>query len=197
MPLDLNDKAVITPSRGFIFTAPVGTEAPTPAEISAFNPDEEATYFSGWDVIGHTARDELPQFGFDGGDTEARGTWQNANLREVVTEVAADYVTFNVHNFDQIGLGYYYGVEDPGTTPGRFDVQDAPTKGLERALLIVIMDGDVNIAFYAPKVSIRREDAIELDVENLAYLPLRATILKLTGSPLMSWISEDTGVNIS
>lgn len=187
----LNDNAVFTASRGYIFTAPINTAAPTPTEVAAFNP---TTGFVGWDNIGHTSDDELPEFGFDGGDTETRGSWQNSALKEVVTEAISDFVTFNAHQFDEETLKLYYGVTNPGSTAGKFDINETG-KTTEKALLIVVVDGDVAVAFHAGRTSIRRNDAISMDTDSFAFLPLRATILKGTG-PLMSWISEDTGVNV-
>lgn len=189
-----NDVAVITPARGYIYTAPVGTARPTPAIIDAFNP---TTGVAGWVSIGHTARDELPVFGFDGGDTEVKGTWQNASFREVVTEVASDFVTFNAHQFDEQVLGLYYSVANGGSTDGVFEVQSAPTTPIEKAILIVIIDGTTIIALWASKVSIRREDAMELSIDEFAFMPLRATFLKNLTDPLFAWISTDTGVNLS
>lgn len=192
----LNNAAVVLPARGYIFVAPVGTAEPTPAAIDSFSPDTGT--IAGWNSVGHTSRDELPNFGFDGGDTEVKGTWQNASLREVVTEVPADYVTFNAHQFDGTVLSLYYSQPaGGGPTPGRFAVTNAPTVPVERAILIIISDGSTNIAMYAPKVSIRREEGIELSVDEFAVMPLRATFLKNNTDPLYVWISLDTGVNTS
>lgn len=190
----LNDNAVITPARGYIYVAPVDTASPSPAAIETFDPD---TGISPWVQIGHTSRDDLPVFGFDGGDTEVRGTWQNASLRSVTTEVAQDYVTFNALQLDEQVLGYYYGVTNPGSTVGKFDVPDASTSGIDTALLIVIVDGDATVGFHASKVSIGREDAIELAVDEFAAVPLRASILKSGSNPIFSWLSYDTGVNLT
>jgi hypothetical protein len=188
-----NDDAVFTASRGFIFTAPINTAAPTPADIDAFDPESPA--LTGFTDIGHTSDDDLPEFGFDGGDTEVRGSWQNQALREVVTEALADYMTFNLLQFDKEGLSLYYGVTDPGATDGVFEVGSNNNPPIERALVVVIVDGNTKIAFHAGRTGIRREDAIQLDPEGFAALPLRATFLKGTG-PLFSWISNDTEVNV-
>lgn len=190
----INPNAVILPAKGYIYVATVGQAAPSPAAVDAFDPN---TGIVGWDNIGHTARDELPVFGFDGGDTEVLGTWQNASFREVVTEVATDYVTFNAHQFDEQTLGLYYGVTSPGTTDGVFEVDEVSVTPIEKALIIIITDGATNIALHASRVSIRREDSIELAVDEFAFMPLRATFLKNGTDPIMSWISLDTGVNVS
>lgn len=188
----LQTSSIYTAAVGHIFTAPVGTAAPTPAAVDGFVPS--AGLGSPWENIGHTARDELPVFGFEGGETETRGTWQAAVVKTVVTEPPADFVTFNVHQFDESNLEYYYGAENLSSTAG---VYEAPVTGIggatQRALCIVIVDGDTSLAFHAPKVEIRREDSIELAIDEFAFMPLRATIVANDGSEvLFSWISSDT-----
>lgn len=180
------DDAVLTPGTGFIFTAAVGTARPDTSLIESYVAMED-DHFPGYTALGHTSRDDLPQFGFDGGDTETQGTWSNATFREVVTEARADYVTFNALQFDASVLGYYYGTAD-GATDGIFEVQNSPTGTIERALLIVIIDGPRRVAFHAPRVSIRAEDAVELEIDAFTAFPLRATFLKQSGSPLFSWV---------
>ena len=88
----MNDVAVVTASRGFIFTAASGTTAPTPAVIDAYTP---GATLANWTSVGHTSVEDLPEFGFDGGDTETRGTWANKALRSVETEAIVDFVTFS------------------------------------------------------------------------------------------------------
>jgi hypothetical protein len=190
----LNDNAVVLPAVGYIYVAPVDTASPTPAQIESFNP---TTGISPWVQIGHTSRDDLPVFGFDGGDSETKGSWQNASLRRVITEVAQDFVTFNALQLDEAVLSYYYGVSDPGSTVGKFDVANAATSGIQTALLIVIVDGSATIGFHASKVSILRDDSIELAIDEFVAVPLRASILKSGSNPLFSWLSYDTGVNLT
>ena len=187
----MNDNAVITAARGWIYTAPVGTASPSVADVADFDP---AVGFAGWETIGHTSLDELPEFGFDGGETETRGTWQNATFRQVITEVASDYVTMNVHQFDENVLGLYYGTSNGGAEAGRFSVQNAPTATVDRALFIVIVDGDIKVGFWATKAAFGREDAISLDTDSFAFFPLRATFLKYETSPMYDWIGPEIGV---
>jgi hypothetical protein len=184
----LNSNAVLTAAVGYIYTAPVGTAQPTLTQIQNFDP---AVGITGWDNIGHTSRDELPVFGYEGGETETRGSWQAAVLKEVVTEPASDYVTFNLLQFDESALGLYYGSDNANTTAGVFSVGGTATSGVtEKALLIVIVDGTHKIAFHAEKTSVRREDSIELAVDEFAYMPLRATLVLNDGAQyLFSWIN--------
>lgn len=185
----LNDNAVLTAAKGYIFTAPVDTANPTAADVAAFDPTVGFTTPTGWENIGHTSRDDLPEFGFDGGDSEAKGTWQNDALKTVVTDPPVDHVTINLAQWDENSLSLYYGSSDTGTSAdGEFAITDT-TKSTLKALLIVIVDGDNKIAFYAPKVEIRRSDSISLAVDDFGMLPIQATIVKSsTSDSLLKWI---------
>lgn len=188
----LVDEAVYTAARGYIFTGPVGTSAPNVDDIQGFDPQLEGSdgNFADWENIGHTARDELPVFAYEGGETETRGTWQSATLKTVETEPASDYVTFNVHQFDSATLALYYGSESIDSTEGVYASSGTSSSGTQRALLIVIIDGDYKIGFHAPKVAIKREDSIELAVDEFAYMPLRATLLNDSATPhKFAWIN--------
>ena len=145
---------------------------------------------TGWRSVGHTSRDDLPEFGFDGGDTEVKGTWQNESLREVVTDPVADYLTLMLHQFDTDSFELYYGA-NASTTPGVFGVSNGSPAPVEKALLIIIVDGDNKIGFYSPKASLRRDDSISLTADEFATLPVRATFLKHLNDSKFSWIAED------
>lgn len=145
---------------------------------------------NGWTSVGHTSREDLPEFGFDGGDTEVRGTWQNESLREVVTEPIADYLTMFLQQFDIQSFELYYG-KDAAKQTGVFGVAGGTPTPVEKALLIIIVDGDVKIGFYAPKASIRRDDSVQLSVDEFASLPVRATFLKFGSANKFEWVNED------
>lgn len=149
-----------------------------------------AVVTSSWKNIGHTSRDDLPEFGFDGGDTEVKGTWQNESLREVVTDPVADYLTLMLHQFDTESFELYYGA-NASTTPGVFGVANGSPAPIEKALLIIIVDGDSKIGFYSPKASLRRDDSISLSADEFASLPVRATFLKHLSTSKFDWIAQD------
>ena len=186
------DNAVLTPGTGFIFTAAPGTARPSAALVASYTPMDD-DHFPGYTSIGHTSRDDLPVFGFDGGDTEVQGTWSNASFREVVTNAPADFVTFNALQFDETVLSYYYGVTDAVADDGIIEVTDSPTSTINRALLVVIVDGPRRVAFHAASTSLRREDSIQLSTDAFAAFPLRATFLKLAGNPIYSWFGVSNG----
>jgi hypothetical protein len=282
----LNDAAVITAGQGYIYRAAPGTAAPTPAELSALDPelfgaqkhvvkvagsptsftlligdDETATvaldpaappatvqaaietivgagnvkvtgvspsdasgvtvYFggalqgtmvdvaegtyvggttpettitttapNGWRNLGHTSRDDMPEFGFDGGDTEVKGTWQKKRLREVATgDPLADSLTVHLEQWDRDSLELYYG-EDAANTAGIFGVS-GDFNPIECAFLVIVIDGAAKIGFYAAKASVKRDDSINMPVDEFSSLPVKATFLDLPGHRLYDWISED------
>lgn len=162
-------------------------------EVTLTATGAEATVLSapnGWSTLGHTSRDELPEFGFDGGDTEVRGTWQNENLREVVTKPIADYLTLMLQQFDTDAFELYYG-KDASKAAGVFGVASGTATPIEKALLIIIVDGDTKIGFYSPKASVRRDESISLATDEFASLPVRATFLKHGSANKFEWISEE------
>lgn len=279
--MSLNDNAVLTAAVGWVYSAPVGTARPTPAQITTFDPGTFApaansksltitgtagTYTvsvggvasaaiaydananaikaaiegiaavgagkvtvtgtgpfiiapdasvtgtltatgtgltggaatltnvaatgTGWTNIGHTSRGDLPEFGFEGGDTEVKGTWQNESLREVVTDPVADYLTLMLHQFDTQAFELYYGT-DASVEAGVFGVANGNPAPVEKALLIVIVDGSRKVAFYSPKASLRRDDSISLAVDEFATLPIRATFLKHSNANKFEWVAEN------
>lgn len=140
----------------------------------------------GWEPIGHTGQDDLPEFGYDGGDTETKGSWQKKTLKEIVSEAPVDYVTVKALQFDSKTMELYYG-KNASKTPGVFAIDDAGQSGVERAVMIVVVDGSFKIAFTAAKASIRRDESISLSTEDFSVLPLRATFVKHPGRHLFEW----------
>lgn len=187
----LNDEAVLTAAVGYVYTAAVGTAAPTPAALKGLTLTNPAGWAaSGWTLIGHTSRNDMPEFGFDGGDSEVKGTWQKKKLREVTTEDPVDFLTIFLQQFDEAALELYYG-ENASVTEGVFGVSGGTAEISEKALLVVIEDGDFRLGFHALKASVRRDDSIQLPVDDFASLPVKATFLQHNSELLFSWINED------
>ena len=142
-----------------------------------------------WVQVGHTSRGDLPELGQDGAKTELRGSWQNEALREVQTEAGADFMSLWLLQIDNQAFELYYGA-NASKTSGVFGVAGGAQKPLEKALLVVIVDGDRKVAFYSPKASFKRDDSIELAVDDFAALPIRATFLSYGSAPKMEWVAE-------
>jgi len=146
---------------------------------------------SGWKSVGHTSRGTLPEFGFDGDTTEVRGSWQKKKLREIQTDDPIDYLSVVLHQFDEDALSLYYG-PNASSTPGVFGVSSSSQNAnSEQAGLVIIQDGDVRLGFHFHKAAVKRDDAIELPIDDLAALPLKFTFLDYGSELLFSWINED------
>ena len=187
----LNDNAVLTAAVGYVYTAAVGTAAPSASSLKTINLESPSTWTpTTWSVLGHTSRNDMPEFGYDGGDSEVKGTWQRKKLREVTTEEPVDYLTLFLSQFDESALELYYG-DNAVSTKGQFAVSGSGNTVLEKALLVVIEDGTFRLGFHAHKASIKRDDAIQLPIDDLASLPVRATFLQHNTNPLFTWINDD------
>lgn len=185
-----NDEAVLTAAVGYVYTAPVGTAAPTPAQLKGINLANPASWtVTGWQSVGHTSRGTLPEFGFEGGDSEMKGSWQKKKLREIQSEDPVDYLTVVLHQFDEDALSLYYG-DNGSSDAGVFGVRSGVSPA-EKAVFVVIEDGDLRLGFHSHKTSVKRDDAIELPIDDLAALPVRFTFLDFEDELLFSWINED------
>ncbi len=144
---------------------------------------------NGWVMTGHTSRDDLPEFGKEGGDTEVKGTWQNKALRETLSgDPRVDFVTVKLEQFDKNNLELYYG-PDPDNEEGVFGV-DGDFTPVEKALLIVIFDGTASIGFFATKASIRGDDSVEMETDGFMGFPVKMTFLKMGSRKIFEWISD-------
>lgn len=180
----LNDNAVVIPGTGRVYFAPPGTERPTDIDEPGYP----------WEDIGHTSSDNNFKITKDGGDSNILGTWQNPALRERRDPVTFA-LTFNLLQISNEVLSLYFGGGDV-TEAGVFGVNTTPS-AQERALFVVVVDGDVSVPLYAPKVSVASDDDVEADVEKFLEFPVRATILGVTGSNLMEWLGDDLGLRSS
>ncbi|ACE79951.1 major tail protein [Mycobacterium phage Pukovnik] len=185
-----NDDAVLTAAVGYVYVAEPGTAAPTPANLKTINLAKPETWTgaTGWRSVGHTSRGTLPEFGFEGGESEVKGSWQKKKLREITPEDPIDYLTVVLHQFDEDSLGLYYG-PNASSTPGIFGVKTGQVN--EKAVLVVIEDGDLRLGHRAAKSSVKRDDAIELPIDDLAALPVRFTYLDHEDELPFEWINED------
>jgi len=177
----LLDSAVLIPGTGQIWVAPAETAMPASLTAPA----------SPWDNIGHTSREDGLTITRDGGDSETIGTWQNPTLRER-RDPTTFAITAFLHQVTNDVLEMYFGPGDVDTAD-QFGVTSS-TATIERALYIRIIDGTNEAGLYVPKVSISSEDDVEVDVEGFLAFPIRATVLQVTGSNLMTWLGPELGL---
>lgn len=176
----LNDAAVFVPGTGFMYIAP--PETVQPASLTAPT--------SPWENLGHTSRDDGLTITRDGGDSNILGTWQNTQLRDR-RDPTTLAITAHLHQVDNNVLALYFGGGD-ATVSGEFGVVDASAT-VDKALYVRIVDGANEVGLYVPRVSIGADDDIEVDVENFLAFPVRATVLQVTGSNLMTFLGADLG----
>ena len=144
-----------------------------------------------WKPVGHTSRGTLPEFGFDGDTTEVRGSWQKKKLREIQTDDPIDYVSVVLHQMDEDSLSLYYG-PNASPTAGVFGVSSTSQNvNTEVAGLVIVVDGTQRLGFHFSKAAVKRDDAIELPIDDLAALPVKFTFLDYNNELLFSWINED------
>jgi hypothetical protein len=173
----LTDDAVFIPGTGFIYLAPAETAEPASLTSPA----------SPWENLGHTSRDDGLTITRDGGDSEVLGSWQNDSLRERVDPTTLAVTLFALQ-VDNTVLGMYFPGGDT-SVPGRYGVTSASGTA-EKAMYIRIVDGANEVGLYIPKVSVRSDDDVEVDVEGFLAFPLRATVLQVSGSNLMDFIGD-------
>lgn len=186
-----NDDAVLTAAVGYVYTATVGTAAPTPAQIKTLNLADTSTWGVGltaWKTVGHTSRGTLPEFGFEGGNSEVKGSWQKKKLREINSEDPIDFLTVVLHQFDEDSLALYYG-PNASTEEGVFGVDTSQIN--EKAGLVIIEDGDLRLGHHFFKSSVKRDDSIELPIDDLASMPVRFTYLDYLDKLPFYWLNED------
>ena len=149
------------------------------------------TAASGWKSVGHTSRGTLPEFGFEGDSTEIRGSWQKKKLREIQKDDPIDYLSVILHQFDKDALSLYYG-PNASSTSGVFGVSSSSQNtNAEAAGLVIIQDGAMRLGFHFSKAAVKRDDKIELPIDDLAALPIKFTFLDYGTELLFSWINED------
>ena len=88
----LNKSALVVASRGTYFLADADAEMP-PGGINAFAQHflSGAPLPNGWEVIGHTSRENMYSPEFDGGETEAKGSWEDENARTLTSPESLSY----------------------------------------------------------------------------------------------------------
>lgn len=174
------DSQVFIPGAGHLYVAPVGTEPPEDLT------DPE----SPWDDLGHSSIEDGVTIGREGGDSEVLGTWQNPSLRER-RDPTSWFLTMMLHQFSNNTLSFFFGGGDASVL-GQFGVPLIPV-AQERSLFMRIVDGNNEAPLYCPRVSLLADDDVELDVEKFVAFPIRATILGVTGSNLMTFFGSDLG----
>lgn len=176
----LTDGDVVLPGRGYLFYHPTpGSPSPFTAATVGAADLEAATVATGWLNFGHTSAENSVSMSRDAEEGEMKGTWQKASLRKTPPKVTWGFgipsVQMSNHIFDM-----YFGVGDKSeedvfhVLPGSVSV--------EGAFCLVLVDGNVRVPIYVPKVSYEGDDAPEFETENFVEFNIKATVLDHTGA---------------
>ena len=167
MPLD--DNAPIVAGGGYIFVAEPDT--PKPRRITdPLNPGPE------WTNIGHTSREDLPEFGRDGDDPETMGSWQNAKLRQTTPDITYS-VTFQALQASADVYRFYFGADESHVQPdGSVRIPTTPVPQI-KALLVILVDGRKFVPLWHPRASLLGSDAVEMATDDFVIFPITATFL--------------------
>jgi len=174
----LNGSLTFVPGQGHYYLAPVDT--PFPEDPSAPT--------TPWEEVGHTTRDTPLQVSREGGEPEVLGSWQDPALR-TRQDPPTFTLAFGLIQYDETTLPLYYGSNsevDPET--GYVNIPKVPSP-TESALFVRVVDGNREHYRHYPRVSILAADSEEFDVEQLASMPVAATILGTSGSDFAGTLS--------
>lgn len=177
------DDAVFIPGRGAVLIANAGTAPPELSAIQTWIGAGAKGVLGEFHPLGHTSEDELPSIEADVEGGEKKGSWENPSLRTTATKVT-ETITVTPIQWSEEPMKHRFG---PGTvnSKGYFEVPDVYT-ATEVAMLAIIMDGNDFLVFHFAKVASAPEGGIELDPESFAGMPVKYTILTMTGQKKMS-----------
>lgn len=169
----LNDNSTLVVKTGRFYIAPVGTASPT----NLLAPDTP------WEEIGHTSVEDILSWATEGGETTTLASLQSPSLRSTSSARTESFTT-TLLQWDEATLPFYFG-DNMELIPGSgilMGVNSNPTP-VEKALLIVLRDGQNAFPIYAPSVSIARADDLSIDsTEDLAGLPIQISLKNYQGN---------------
>ncbi|MDT0267978.1 hypothetical protein RM844_16990 [Streptomyces sp. DSM 44915] len=178
--MSLDDNAPIVAGGGYIYFADEDT--PKPRVTDPLNPGRA------WTNIGHTSREDLPEFGRDGDDPETMGSWQNSKLRQTTPDITYS-VTFQALQATADVYRLYFGADETYVQPdGSIRIPATPVPQI-KALLVVLVDGRKFIPLWHPRTSLLGSDAISMATDDFVIFPITGTFLssRLIGGAVGEW----------
>lgn len=180
------ENAVFQPGTGGVFYAPAGTEPPNLAELRTWGQgDRTRNIGTAWTPAGYTSLDELPGIGSETEGGEKKGVWENADFR-MTPITSTDTVSVKPVQWTEVPLSHRFG---KGVTwdkkAGKVSVPKTYIP-VETALLVVIADGERLLVLHYYLAASAPDGDLELDPENFAALPVKYTVLGMSGKPKMN-----------
>ena len=186
----LDATAVMLPGIGHVLYGTAGSAAkPALSALTTFAANT-ATLPTGFTELGHTDLSNVLTWNSTGGSTTVKGSWQNASLRQVVTTATTSF-TINSIQTDNTVLNMFYGGGDI-TVANEFSVPDTTTP-VNKAILIIMLDGTIPTALYVNTCSIVGSGTPTFGSDAFTLWPLEFTPLKNGSNPKMTWIADQLG----
>lgn len=189
----LNPENALVAGRGIVLLGAVGATPPTLTALETYVSGGLVTPPASFTTFGDTSPEDLPEFGSDGGDMTMLSTWAFANVAEIPSgDAKSVYYTVNAIEFNKETLALYEGGRAGTPAADLFWAPSQPVPTLSSACVVMIdsRNGQVK-GYFSPKVSIRAADAVTLDRENWAQIPLRFTELTHPGATgPHAWLSH-------
>lgn len=161
----LDGTKTFKPSNLHMYTAEVGTALPEDFDAPG----------GSWTHAGHSSLDDILTFQTEGGETTTLGSIQNRSLRQSTTAAVRSMV-INLLQWDANSLKLYYG-SNAEVSGNKISIPETPAPS-EKAVLIVVKDGENDFVVFATRASLIGEGDISItDTESLAQLPIRITPL--------------------
>lgn len=177
----LIDAAAIVAAGGYIYIADPDTAKP--AKIT-----DPLVPGTGWESIGHTSADDLPEFGRDGTDATVKGSWQNAKLRQTTPDVTYS-LTFKSIQATAQTYGLYFGA-GPGAVQAdkSFRIPAVATPQV-KAVLVILVDGANFVPLWHPRVSLLGSDAVAMATDDFVTFPIKGVMLgsSTIGNAIGEW----------
>lgn len=171
---NLADAAITIAGRGHVYTADV--DAPTPDVTSyKFNGGADITVDTKkFTWLGDTSSENMIEFETDGGDVNVKRTWDREAVRGV-KESVTNTLTIQSVNLSGRALAVAFPGSQMDPTTKYYGLE--PGSESEKAVLIVVEDGDLASAFYFPRVQLSGS-LPKLQLDEFAEMEIKGTLLK-------------------
>lgn len=173
--MGFNPSATIIPGKGTVLVGDPDT--PAPADYLTLNPADVAAFAAaapGWDVLGHTSRENTVGMTKEGGEASTSGSWWEEALDSSYSPTSWG-ITVNSLQVDALTLGLAFGGGTLDSVKGSYAVKDIrPTA---KSLFVLVVGGNSRMGFYIPNTTVSIGDAPEFPIDAYFEISLSAAIL--------------------
>lgn len=177
--MSLSPNTVIVPGKGTVFLADPNKVPFTRTQMALLDPAVPTTYTGGWDSFGHTSRDNTVSLSKNGGDSTNLGSWWDPNLITNRDSVSWG-LTVNALQMDALTFQTAFPAGRI-TSDGGYAVGSDPG-AVEKALFVLMVNGDKRMGIYGPRVSLSIGDAPSIATDAFFEIQLSGSMLSATAA---------------